>query len=300
MAAGTPPSRPTVVSLLSSATETIYQLGLEAHLIGRSHESDYPPACLDLPICSIAQVDTLQHSSAIDAQVKDLSENGAPTYSLASDVIKDLAPDIVVVQDACRICAVSPKELACTQMESRTVVLLPKTIADVLANVIELADALGQRQRGLDCVAGMERRLDHLPKPDVASPPKVAVIEWIDPLMSCGHWIPELISHAGGKCVPAIQPGSHTAYLTASELLAANPEHVIIAACGFDVSRSAREIAAASLETRSVLLRLVKANVSVWVAGAKRGTSLLCQMTCSCKNLTRARTQTRWQPLLQP
>ena len=178
-------AKPTAVSLLSSATECIYALGLEAHLVGRSHECDYPPAVSGLPECSIALVDHRKNAASIDAQVKQLSDAGTPMYELNSGTVLGLAPDVIVVQDSCRICAVSPDALSCSTLDCKVVTLCPKTLPDVLANVVEVAEALGHKQRGLDFVEKMQHRLDRLPRP--SSPPNVCVLEWIDPLMSCGY-----------------------------------------------------------------------------------------------------------------
>ena len=178
-------AKPTAVSLLSSATECIYALGLEAHLVGRSHECDYPPAVSGLPECSIALVDHRKNAASIDAQVKQLSDAGTPMYELNSGTVLGLAPDVIVVQDSCRICAVSPDALSCSTLDCKVVTLCPKTLPDVLANVVEVAEALGHRQRGLDFVGKMQHRLDRLPRP--SSPRNVCVLEWIDPLMSCGY-----------------------------------------------------------------------------------------------------------------
>ena len=105
--------QPTVVSLLSGATETIYELGLESHLVGISHECDFPPACLQLPVCSFARVDDTGTAAAIDAQVKQMSNSDVPMYQLDGDKVSSLAPDVIIVQDSCRICAVSPGEISC-------------------------------------------------------------------------------------------------------------------------------------------------------------------------------------------
>ena len=169
---------PTVVSLLSGTTECIYAMGLEAHLVGRSHECDYPPAVFELPQCSIALVDHLKPAASIDAQVKELSETGSAMYSLNSNTVSGLAPNVIVVQDSCRICAVSPDALACMPLDCKVVTLIPKTLGDVLDNIVEVAEALGHKQTGLDYVSKMQQRFDLLPKPS-GSPPNVAVLGYI-------------------------------------------------------------------------------------------------------------------------
>eukprot|EP00802_Teleaulax_amphioxeia_P007522 Tamp_07529.p1 GENE.Tamp_07529~~Tamp_07529.p1 ORF type:complete len:471 (+),score=78.13 Tamp_07529:212-1414(+) len=189
-------------------------------------------------------------------------------YELNSSTVSGLAPDVIVVQDSCRICAVSPDALSCSTLDCKVVTLCPKTLPDVLANVVEVAEALGHRQRGLDFVGKMQHRLDRLPRP--SSPRNVCVLEWIDPLMSCGYWIPEIIARGGGCCVPPTAAGAHTAYITISEIMTASPQHVFVAACGFDVRRCAQEIVSASSASREALRRILDAGIAVWIADGNR------------------------------
>jgi iron complex transport system substrate-binding protein len=137
----------TAVSLLSGSTEAIFALGLEAQLVGRSHECDYPAEAVGkLPACSIALVDHLEPAASIDAQVKKLSETGAPLYTLEAATVGALAPDVVFVQDSCRICAVSPSALQGVELaECEVVVLRPRTLQDVLDDIVTVASALGHR-----------------------------------------------------------------------------------------------------------------------------------------------------------
>lgn len=269
-------SEKTAVSLLSGATETVYALGLQGQLVGRSHECDYPPhAVATLPACSRELVDHHESAASIDQQVKQLSETGEPLYKLEAATVGALAPDVLIVQDSCRICAVSPAALAGAGpalADCEVVVLRPKTLADVLADIVTVAAALGHRRRGEDYVAKLQARLAGLPAPPAAAaagPPRVAVLEWVDPLMSCGYWIPELVAAAGCSCVLA-GPGDHTGYTTLDELLASRPTQVILASCGFDVRRCAAELCAASLASRQAVLALVAAGAAVWLADGNR------------------------------
>jgi hypothetical protein len=181
---------------------------------------------------------------------KRLSETGEPLYRLETSVVDALDPDVLIVQDSCRICAVSPGALAdaaCLLNDGCHVVTLrPRTLRDVLDDIVTVASALGHRDKGEEYVAQMRGRLAALTVfppagAGIASKPRVAVLEWLDPLMSCGYWIPELVEAAGCECV-LDGAGEHTGYVSCAELLAARPSHVIIAACGFDVTRCAREL----------------------------------------------------------
>ena len=179
-------------------------------------------------------------------------------YTLAGNTVSGLAPDVIVVQDSCRICAVSPGAITCLPLSIKQVVLFPKTLPDVLANIVEVAASLGHEQKGVDYVASLQMRLDRLPAPNaVGMLPGVLVLEWIDPLMSCGYWIPEIIAYGGGRCVPPIAPGAHTGYISIFEIMAAEPQHVFIAACGFDILRCAQEVVKASEASRVALRRIL-------------------------------------------
>ena len=269
------------VSLLSGATEAIFALGLGAQLIGRSHECDYPvEAVAKLPACSMALVDYLEPAASIDAQVKKLSETGEPLYTLETATVGALAPDVLLVQDSCRICAVSPSALQGVELaECEVVVLRPRTLQDVLDDIVTVASALGHRERGVEYVAQMQARLAALTRPipapaafvtaAAAQKTRVAVLEWVDPLMSCGYWIPELVAAAGCECVLAGK-GEHTGYVALQELLTAQPDQIIIAACGFDVECCAAELLSASAQSRWALVMLADAADGIWIADGNR------------------------------
>jgi iron complex transport system substrate-binding protein len=265
----------TAVSLLSGSTEAIFALGLEAQLVGRSHECDFPAeAVAKLPACSIALVDHLEPAASIDAQVKKLSESGAPLYTLEAATVGALAPDVLFVQDSCRICAVSPSALQGVELaDCEVVVLRPRTLQDVLDDIVTVASALGHRERGVEYVAQMQARIAALarpvPAPTAARKTRVAVLEWVDPLMSCGYWIPELVEAAGCECVLAGK-GEHTGYVTLQELLTAAPDQIIIASCGFDVERCAAELLSASAQSKRALVALADAADGIWIADGNR------------------------------
>ena len=268
----------TVVSLLSGATEAIFAMGLEQQLVGCSHECDYPAAAVAaLPTCSLALVDHTDTAAAIDAQVKALSDTGEPMYKLEAATVAALAPDVIIVQDSCRICAVSPSALAGAGpalLDCEVVTLRPRTLQDVMGDIVSVGAALGHRQLAADYASGLHERLDRLPPaPQLGGAAvKVAVLEWVDPLMSCGYWIPELVAAAGCRCILA-GAGERPGYVTLPELLAAAPDIVIIASCGFDVRRCASELVAASAQSRQAVAALagsIGGAGKVWVADGNR------------------------------
>ena len=269
-----------VVSLLSGATEALHAMGLGHLLVGRSHECDYPPdLVLPLPQVSKALVDPSSPALAIDRSVKERSEAGLTMYALDAAQLDALRPvDVLIVQDSCRICAVSPDALdtcasACLAEGGCTVLTLcPRTLPDVLEDTIRIGRAVGEEERARQYTDQMRGRLDALAARGQtlhARPPRVAVLEWVDPLMGCGYWIPELIECGGGACALPTSSGQHTAYVTAEEVLEARPEHVLIASCGFDIHRCAREIAGASSAARAAL-EAIRGVACVWVCDGNR------------------------------
>ena len=265
-----------VVSLLGAATETVARLGCADLLVGRSHECDWPPAILKLPTVSAARINTLADSRAIDAAVRSFADAKEPVYAIEAETLERLAPDLVIVQDHCRVCAVTPNELAPSC--ARQLVLKPSTLADCLEDVARVGNALGESQRGAALRALLQARLDAVaaavrdsstpraPGFRPPSPRRVAVLEWCAPLMGCGYWIPELIALAGGTPVLAAPPGAKTPTFTSvDEVLAAGAEVVIFALCGFEIERAARELIASCGGDGGVVARLRAAGVEMFV-----------------------------------
>jgi iron complex transport system substrate-binding protein len=253
------PSRPQrVVSLLGASTETIYRLGLESVLVGRSHECDYPPACLDLPCVSRPRLDPDALTSAqIDAVVRDFSAQNEPVYKLQDETLQELAPDLLIAQDQCRVCAVTARDINNASTSTSTkesvcrnipqLILKPATLHDCLNDVLLVANALGYPERGLQLHTTLQHRMDrvkHLADSiEESKRPRVALLEWCDPTMGCGYWLPELASLAGAAtCVFSCPPGGATPTLSFSQLVNAQPDVVVLALCGFSISRTAREI----------------------------------------------------------
>lgn len=240
-----------IVSLLGAATETIYRLGLGHRLVGRSHECDWPPAVLSLPMVSRPRLNVNSPSKEIDAAVRLHAANGEPIYALDDEKLSELSPDLLIVQDQCRVCAIMADDVdksSCSALSQ--LVLKPFNLADSLADVSRIADALGVPERGAALQATLEARLDRVR--DLASaansghaPPRVALLEWCAPIMGNGYWLPELVQVAGGQPIHNATPGGQTPTITFEQLLASSPDVVVFALCGFDLARSAAEVKAA-------------------------------------------------------
>ena len=236
-----------IVSLLPSATEIIGDLGLTDQLVGRSCECNWPPSAVNLPIVSLSRVDSLALSGpAIDAQVRAAVNNGEQLYAIDEDLMRELAPDVIVTQDLCRVCAVSSKDVC--DVGARVISLDPHTISEVAESVITLATALGVTSRGLQVSERMLGRVDNVRKSVAGKTrPRVFIAEWLDPPFASGHWIPEMVEAAGGIEVLG-KPGVPSVATTWQAVREARPDIVVFAPCGFDEVRAAKEASALAHE----------------------------------------------------
>jgi iron complex transport system substrate-binding protein len=239
-----------VISLIASATEIVCALGCEEQLVGRSHECDYPPAILRLPVCTEPKFDVSGSSRDIDRRVKDLLRDALSVYRVHADKLAELRPDVIVTQTQCEVCAVSLKDVEaalCSTLPSqpRIVALNPNALADVWNDIRATADALGCPRRGDELVSRLQRRMDAIAVRArvVSNKPTVACIEWIEPLMASGNWMPELVEMAGGINLFG-EAGKHAPWMTWEELCARDPEVILVLPCGFDLERTRREMPA--------------------------------------------------------
>lgn len=238
----------TIISLLPASTEIICALGLESQLIGRSHQCDYPESVQGLPVCSTSKVNPDDSSAAIDKQVKEVLANALSIYEVDEDVIKDLSPDIIITQTQCEVCAVSLKDVEAAldylvQKKTQIISLSPNTLEEIFSDIQSLAERLGAGEQGRILLDELNERRDlikHKLK-FVEKRPRVACVEWLSPLMAAGNWTPELIEIAGGEPVFA-KSGEHSPYIHAQDLIKQNPDILIVAACGFSISRTLKEI----------------------------------------------------------
>jgi len=267
-----PPAELRVVSLLPSATELVCAAGGEANLVGVSHECDFPPAVQGLPRLTASKVDFSPSSARIDRDVRALVEQVLGVYDLDVDRLRELAPDVVVTQDLCDVCAVSFDEVrrACEKLlpGARVVNLHPTRWGEVLDDLRAVAVALGVPERGEAEALRLRSAWEAVAARSAAlgSRPRVLTIEWLDPVMVGGTWMPELVEAAGGEAL-VTRPGEHAPTLTREELAALDPapEAVLVKPCGFELERSfaERELLAGLFEG---LDWPAVASASIWVA----------------------------------
>jgi iron complex transport system substrate-binding protein len=254
-----------IVSLIASATEIVAALGLGDQLVGRSHECDYPPVVDGLPVCSEPKIDVHGTSREIDERVKSLAGDAISIYRVFPDLLRDLRPTHIITQTQCEVCAVSLKDVeqALSQiigMRPEIVALAPMSLADVWSDIETVGRALGIERRANEFVRSLQQNLEAIRDQAARAShrPTIACIEWIDPLMAAGNWVPELVEIAGGQSVVGI-PGQHSPWLKLDDLVARDPEVIAVMPCGFDIPRTQAEMAALARRPEWSRLRAVRA-----------------------------------------
>jgi iron complex transport system substrate-binding protein len=253
-----------VVSLLPAATEMVCALVAAGQLAGRSHECDYPPEILALPACTSARLDATAESGDIERQVKKFQQEGESLYQLDAEKLKGLRPDIILTQGQCEVCAISLVEVesAVKQWPGRQpqiISLSPNRLADIWTDIRTVSEALDLGEHGREVLRAFKMRVvDIIEKSCVLKQrPTVACVEWIEPLMAAGNWVPELVELAGGANV-AGEPGKHSSWMEWETLVKLNPEIIIAMPCGFDLMRTRTEMAALARRLEWPKLQAVK------------------------------------------
>src|SRR6516225_8642921 len=225
---------PRIVSLIASATEIVCALGLEERLLGRSHECDYPSSVLRLPVVTRPKFDPDGTSYEIDQRVKAIVQESLSVYRVDGEMLRDLEPDVIVTQAQCEVCAVSLREVertVCAWLSQcpKVVSLTPNALADVWADIERVAEALGCPERGAELNRRLQQRMHAIAEKakDLPRRPTVACVEWIEPLMAAGNWMPELVALAGGVNFFGTA-GKHSPWMTWEELVAADPAVIFL------------------------------------------------------------------------
>jgi iron complex transport system substrate-binding protein len=236
-----------IVSLIASATEIVDALGQTEYLVGRSHECDYPESIMSLPVCTRARIQIDADSAEIDRQVKASRSNSISIYEVYDHVLAQLAPTHILTQIQCEVCAVSLRDVEEAFArgmpgQPQIVSLQPDSLNQIWEDFRRVARALGIEKHGEFVITEMQRRMAALsPPPDAGPRPRVAYIEWVEPLMAGGNWMPELIAMAGGENLFG-ENGRHSPWMTWEQLAGADPDVILVAPCGFDLARTGQEM----------------------------------------------------------
>jgi iron complex transport system substrate-binding protein len=238
-----------IASLLPSATEIVCAVGAEAELVGISHECDFPESVRGLPALTRARLRAVRGSRAIDRDVRSILQQALAVYEIELTRLEAARPDVIVTQDLCDVCAVSFSDVCAATAKLihqpiRIVNLHPTRLGDIWGDMLRVAEALGRTSQGTEVVAELQRRVAEITRRSsaCAERPSVLSIEWLDPVMVGGMWMPELIERAGG--IPlGTTLGDHAPTLTTDALRALRPDVVLINPCGFPLDRTLEEIA---------------------------------------------------------
>jgi iron complex transport system substrate-binding protein len=252
-----------VVSLLPAATEIVAALGGVGRLVGVSHECDFPPEVRSLPRVTRTLVDPAMPSGAIDRAMAEAKRTGVSPVEVDVNLVAHLRPDVLIGQSVCDVCAVGEGELArlvTTLMPTPWVVTLhAHTLDEVFLDIRKVGEALELRDEAEELDAGLRYRLRRVSVRAARPPkPRVLVLEWLDPPYVAGHWVPDLVTLAGGQDVGSA-PGEPSRPRPWDELAALAPDVVVVALCGFDIPRAQAELAAVTdPQARALLGRRVE------------------------------------------
>ena len=253
-----------IVSLISSATEILHALGLGDHQVGRSHECDFPPCVADLPVCTRPKFPVDGTSAEIDRLVRDALAEAGTVYDVFDDLLESLRPTHIITQRQCKVCAVSLDDVeralgALSYTAPVVVALEPNSLPDIWADIRRVAAACGVVERGEKLVAALQDRLLVLgaKTSHCGRRPRIACVEWIDPLMVAGNWVPELVDLAGGVNLFG-KAGEHSPPLPWKNFATEDPDVIVAMPCGFDLARTRAEIDMAISRPEWVTLRAVR------------------------------------------
>jgi iron complex transport system substrate-binding protein len=241
-----------IISLIASSTEIVHALGLGHLMVGRSHECDYPQSIMHLPVCTSPKFQVDGSSYEIDQRVKAILQESLSVYKVDAAIVDSLAPTHLITQAQCEVCAVSLKdveEAVCQLVQSKPqiVSLEPNSLADFFDDIDRIANALDVPQRAEQLKKELKARIEAIKKTAAdylaggGKQATVAVIEWIEPLMAAGNWMPELVEIAGGINLFG-EAGKHSPWMTVEELVERDPDIVIVTPCGFDNKRTLTEM----------------------------------------------------------
>jgi iron complex transport system substrate-binding protein len=253
-----------IVTLLPSATEIVCALGFRDGLVGRSHECDFPPGVEALPALTEPKFEVEGTSAEIDRRVKQIVGDALSVYRVDAVRLRELAPTVIVTQSQCEVCAVGQADVEAAVTSwlgapPKIVSLAPYALADVFSDLGRVASALGAAERGELLAGHLRARMYTIASRTAAagSRPTVAIIEWIDPLMAAGHWMPELVAMAGGENLFG-SAGDHSPWLKLDEVAAKDPDLILVAPCGFAIPRTLQELPVLARDPRWNSLRAVR------------------------------------------
>lgn len=252
-----------IVSLLPSATEILFDIGAGDQIVGVTHECDFPLEATTRPQLTQSSLPHSTSSSDIDTHVRRSLHQGSSLYHLDAELLEELQPDLIVTQELCKVCAVSysivDKAARRLQSDPRIISLEPSSLDDVFANILTLGDLTAHQDGASELVASLKERVKALQAQTASKTdhPTVLILEWTDPPMSAGHWTPGLVELAGGTSI-LDNPGANSRRLSWEEIEAADPDHIVVGPCGYDMKKTRAAVAELALNDTWRSLRAVR------------------------------------------
>lgn len=235
-----------ILSLLPASTEIVYLLGLEKNLVGVSHECDYPLQVQNKPKVTFSVISNSMTSKEINNRVKRIGHRGPGVFHIYESKLKELKPNLILTQELCEVCAVGfdevKKAARILDGDTKIISLEPESVEDVLENIKLVGQVTGYRLQAENAVKKLKRRISNVKYQifNTQSKPKVLVIEWLDPVMVAGHWIPQMVEIAGGINLIS-KAKEKSKIVTLDQILTSKPDILIISPCGFDIKRTIKE-----------------------------------------------------------
>jgi iron complex transport system substrate-binding protein len=237
-----------IVSFLPSATETLYELGLGGNIAGVTHECKYPPAARKKPQVIHPSFDPAKMTGRqIDSKIVELVHSGQDIYIVDDELLKKADPDLIVAQGLCEVCSPFTKEIsrAVSVLQGRPDVLVldPHDLDDILVSIMDVAEKVGRVKEGRKLVASLQKRIDAVRGLKIKSRPRVMCIEWVDPLFTAGHWVPQMVEYAGGVNGSSVA-GEQSRRMDVDEVARFDPDIIVMMPCGLGVKRTIEEMKA--------------------------------------------------------
>lgn len=251
-----------IVSFFPSATETLYKLGAGRMVVGVTHECKYPPPARKKPQVIRSSFDAAKMSGKeIDKVVVKLLQSGRDMYVIDDNALKRSRPDLIVAQGLCEVCSPFTKEInrAVSILGGKPEVLIldPHDLDDILVSIMDVAEKIGKVREGRKVVASLQARIDRVRATKIKSKPTVLCVEWIDPLFTAGHWVPQMVEYAGG--VNGISStGQQSRRMTVEEAVLFDPDIIVLMPCGYSVARTEKELGSLARDERWQSLRAVR------------------------------------------
>ncbi|HSF27846.1 MAG TPA: cobalamin-binding protein [Nitrosopumilaceae archaeon] len=230
-----------IVSFLPSATEILYELGVGDQLVGVTHECDYPEQAKSKPRVIRSSFDHTKISSKeIDKQISNMMQVGSDIYLLDEQVLKKSSPDLIIGQGLCDVCSPASKEISkavsILEKKPEVVILDPHNLEDIFSNILQIAKKVGKEEQAQNLISSLRKRIEYVKTRPVKSRPRALCIEWLDPLFTAGHWVPQMVEIAGGINGISVT-GERSRRMKLEEAMNFKPDIIVLMPCGFDINR---------------------------------------------------------------